>query len=186
MTASRLAITQPPPTPPLHLPQALSNARGWKTVVKFFPNDAACLEPVTFLLYKVEAEGRQKTTVDDDKVLLGLTTAPSCPPPHGGCPWGRAGRAPPPLADCGDSACAQGGTWESMCTLLLWLSMLVLIPFDLSSVDTSQSVLGTSEASLSTPLPPEGCNAFRPHDLHGNPNPLCHGLQWAASPQPPK
>ena len=55
-------------------------------MVKFFPNDAACLEPVTFLLHKVEAEGRQKTTVDDEKVLLLLfllppvSFLPRCPP----------------------------------------------------------------------------------------------------------
>eukprot|EP00873_Tetraselmis_striata_P016212 jgi/Tetstr1/436476/TSEL_025304.t1 len=81
------------------LVEAVSNTRGYKAVVKFFPNDAACLEPVTFLLQKLEREGREKTSTDDD----------------------------------------QGGVWEAMCTLLLWLSMLVLIPFDLSTVDTSQS-----------------------------------------------
>lgn len=29
------------------------------------------------------------------------------------------------------------GEWETKCCLLLWLSILVLIPFDLASVDTS-------------------------------------------------
>ncbi|GAQ86916.1 Beta-tubulin folding cofactor D [Klebsormidium nitens] len=29
------------------------------------------------------------------------------------------------------------GEWESRCTLLLWLSMLVLLPFDLASIDTA-------------------------------------------------
>ncbi|KAL3695132.1 hypothetical protein R1sor_008783 [Riccia sorocarpa] len=29
------------------------------------------------------------------------------------------------------------GDWETKCTLLLWLSMLVLIPFDMASVDTA-------------------------------------------------
>ena len=29
------------------------------------------------------------------------------------------------------------GEWETKCSLLLWLSILVLIPFDLASVDTA-------------------------------------------------
>jgi hypothetical protein len=29
------------------------------------------------------------------------------------------------------------GDWETKCTLLLWLSILVLIPFDMASVDTA-------------------------------------------------
>ena len=29
------------------------------------------------------------------------------------------------------------GQWETKCCLLLWLSMLVLIPFDIASIDTT-------------------------------------------------
>ncbi|KAJ7541816.1 hypothetical protein O6H91_10G078100 [Diphasiastrum complanatum] len=37
------------------------------------------------------------------------------------------------------------GEWETECTLLLWLSILVLIPFDMTSVDTSLSESSFSE-----------------------------------------
>ena len=44
----------------------------------------------------------------------------------------------------GQGACAQAregatteGLWQAQCTLLLWLSQLLLIPFDLATVDSS-------------------------------------------------
>ena len=41
---------------------------------------------------------------------------------------------------------ADQGPWEAQCVLLLWLSQLVLIPFDLALVDSSSS-----------PSPQPGC-----------------------------
>jgi hypothetical protein len=40
------------------------------------------------------------------------------------------------------------GEWESRCCLLLWLSILVLIPFDLASVDTSLADSRAADAGL--------------------------------------
>ena len=31
----------------------------------------------------------------------------------------------------------DGGLWETRCVLLLWLALLVLVPFDLASIDSS-------------------------------------------------
>lgn len=45
------------------------------------------------------------------------------------------------------------GEWETKCCLLLWLSILVLIPFDLASVDTSLADSRASDARLDEPPP---------------------------------
>ena len=31
----------------------------------------------------------------------------------------------------------EGGVWEAQCTLLLWLAILVLLPFNMASMDSS-------------------------------------------------
>lgn len=43
------------------------------------------------------------------------------------------------------------GQWETKCCLLLWLSILVLIPFDIASVDTS---LAETNLTVSSAVPP--------------------------------
>lgn len=35
---------------------------------------------------------------------------------------------------------ATEGLWQAQCTLLLWLSQLLLIPFDLATVDSAAGV----------------------------------------------
>lgn len=35
------------------------------------------------------------------------------------------------------AGCTGGGLWQAQCTLLLWLSQLLYIPFSLASVDSS-------------------------------------------------
>jgi tubulin-specific chaperone D len=37
---------------------------------------------------------------------------------------------------------AQDGSWQTRCAILLWLSSLVLIPFDISTVQVSDAALG--------------------------------------------
>ncbi|BBN05956.1 tubulin-specific chaperone D [Marchantia polymorpha subsp. ruderalis] len=44
------------------------------------------------------------------------------------------------------------GDWETKCTLLLWLSILVLIPFDMASVDTA--LADCSDSSSKSNIPP--------------------------------
>lgn len=66
--------------------------RGSKAISKFFPNEAADVEPVVHLLARLE-------------------------PPQ----------------------------WEAQSVLLLWLSQLVLIPFDLAIVDSSLADVPSSD-----------------------------------------
>lgn len=71
--------------------------RGYKTVVRFFPHEAADLERVLHVLLLVKAA---------------------------------------PAAAAGDDG--QGaGRWEAQTILLLWLSILILTPFALSTVDSA-------------------------------------------------
>lgn len=44
------------------------------------------------------------------------------------------------------------GQWETKCCLLLWLSILVLIPFDIASVDTSCTEMNLTVAREVPPL----------------------------------
>ncbi|CAM6128397.1 unnamed protein product [Calypogeia fissa] len=46
------------------------------------------------------------------------------------------------------------GDWETQCTLLLWLSILVLIPFDMASVDTALADSGPSCGNSPEAVPP--------------------------------
>ncbi|KAG0570729.1 hypothetical protein KC19_6G183600 [Ceratodon purpureus] len=81
---------------------------SYKTVVKFFPHQAADLELAVGLLEQCEEE-----------VIVGSILKEE-----------------------------STGEWETKCCLLLWLSILVLIPFDLASVDTSLADSRTADATL--------------------------------------
>lgn len=73
--------------------------RGYKTVVKFFPHEAADLETVLHVLMHVKAQGAQPKSSEE-----GLAV------------------------------------WEAQSILLLWLSILILIPFELATVDTEAAL----------------------------------------------
>ena len=88
----------------------LAKVRGHKTVVTFFPHEAAHFEPVLSLLLA-------------QRPLTPSTPSTSSPP------------TPTP--------------WTTPYALLLWLSILVLVPFDLSSIDSSLPL----SPSSSSPLP---------------------------------
>jgi hypothetical protein len=72
--------------------------RGHKTVVKFFPHEAADLERVISVLKQVKADAEQ--------------------------PGMQA---------------EESSAWEAQSVLLLWLSILIIIPFDLSTVDSNSA-----------------------------------------------
>ena len=67
----------------------LCKVRGYKTIVKFFPHDAADLEPCFYY-------------------LEGLSS---------------------------------GNLWQSQYILLIWLSMIVLVPFDLDTIDSNGNLI---------------------------------------------
>ncbi|KAG2446099.1 hypothetical protein HXX76_000699 [Chlamydomonas incerta] len=77
--------------------------RGYKTVVRFFPHEAADLERVVDILEVVKA---QQPKDSEEGIAL----------------------------------------WEAQTMLLLWLSILILIPFDLATVDSSAT--GARDGSL--------------------------------------
>jgi hypothetical protein len=109
----------------------LSVVRGYKTVLRFFPNEVACFEPVVALLVHLDALA---------------SPALAAAPADGSS--GSAAAAAVPRLDSG----AQS-LWEAQYVLLLWLSMLVLIPFDIAIVDSSLAEAptaaqhGTAQAS---------------------------------------
>jgi hypothetical protein len=78
----------------------LVTVRGHKTVVRFFPHEAADLEAVIDALSAIRAHSAQpqQPAADPDQALA---------------------------------------VWEAQMMLLLWLSMLILIPFGLATVDTA-------------------------------------------------
>ncbi|GLI66673.1 hypothetical protein VaNZ11_010603, partial [Volvox africanus] len=83
--------------------------RGYKTVVRFFPHEAADLERVVDILGTVRA---LKPRDNEEGIAL----------------------------------------WEAQTILLLWLSILILIPFDLSTVDSAAVGEATDKTLSYTPL----------------------------------
>jgi hypothetical protein len=85
----------------------LVTVRGYKTVVRFFPHEAADLEAVLHVIHVVR----------DYK------------------PGSNSGGSTAGSSVLG--ADEEGlAIWEAQAVLLLWLSILILIPFELATVDT--------------------------------------------------
>ncbi|KAL4858426.1 Tubulin-folding cofactor D [Chlorella vulgaris] len=91
----------------------LSVVRGYKTVLRFFPNDVASFEPVVALLLHLDQ--REQAAATDS--LLRLDEGHSL--------W--------------EAQASSAGQQGIPYVLLLWMSMLVLIPFDIALVDSSLS-----------------------------------------------
>lgn len=104
--------------------------RGYKTVVRFFPHEAADLERVVDILEAVKALQPGSLGAEDGVAV-----------------------------------------WEAQAMLLLWLSILILIPFDLATVDSS--ALGSSSGCVAVP-------ARLAHTWRGSPHDTCtrHGVGW--------
>ncbi len=115
-------------------------------VTKFFPNQAADLEPVFALLQRLDAPAR---------------SPPSCPVAtqiKAVCQGGSSARWQSALQNgaqhggwsaqvtiaSGDEAGAEAGRWEAHCVVLALLAQLVLLPFDLALLDSS---LGAGDAA---------------------------------------
>jgi hypothetical protein len=91
---------------------ALASTRGAKTVLRLLPNEVAALEPALDLLDALDA-----------------AEAAARAGAGGGGGGGGAGIAP---IDDGED-----GWWEARCALLMWLRLLVLVPFDFAVVDSA-------------------------------------------------
>ena len=72
---------------------------------------------------------------------------------------------------------AQDGIWEARCSLLLWLSMLLIIPFDLATVDTALAGVASFSAHPHGPLP----RAPASNDSVGSLAAAAGGVQGAAA-----
>ncbi|GBF90082.1 tubulin-folding cofactor D [Raphidocelis subcapitata] len=93
----------------------LVSVRGRKVVVRFFPHEAADLERALQVLLAVRAHAEAAAT------------------------RGAAAGAAPALGGAAAAAAEEGAlaAWEAQGVLLLWLSILILTPFDLATVDSA-------------------------------------------------
>ncbi|KDD76007.1 hypothetical protein H632_c399p3, partial [Helicosporidium sp. ATCC 50920] len=111
----------------------LATVRGSKTVVRFFPHDATHLEPVLALALYLEKAARRSS----------------------------AGASASPEAPAGGTAVTD--LWQAETVSLLWLSMLVLAPFDLSSLDWNAGE--EEEGDEQEKAPSDARRASPPEDL---------------------
>ena len=105
----------------------LAGVRGHKTVVRFFPHAAADLERALALLLAVKARAEAGPAAAAGSSGAGI---------GGGSGGGED--------DDGGGALAA---WEAQGVLLLWLSILILTPFDLRTVDSSVGDVSAAEGS---------------------------------------
>ena len=103
----------------------LAGVRGHKTVVRFFPHAAADLERALALLLAVKARAEAGPAAAAGSSGAGI---------GGGSGGGED--------DDGGGALAA---WEAQGVLLLWLSILILTPFDLRTVDSSVGDVSAAE-----------------------------------------
>lgn len=105
--------------------------RGYKTVLRFLPNDVAAVEPAVALLAYLVSEQAQARGTGDESMK----------------------------------------NWEAQYVMLMWLSLLAMIPFDLAIIDSSlgssqhrsSSISGTAAATAasgtsSAAIPPLAAN----------------------------
>lgn len=97
--------------------------RGYKTVLKFLPNDVAAVEPAVALLAYLVSEQQQARGTGDEGMK----------------------------------------NWEAQYVMLMWLSLLAMIPFDLAIIDSSlgsqhpsSSISGTATAATASGTPTAG------------------------------
>jgi hypothetical protein len=93
----------------------IASVRGYKTVLRFLPNEVAAVEPAVALLSFLVSQQQQQNA--------------------------RAG---------GIAATDGVKNWEAQYVMLLWLSLLAMIPFDLAIIDSSlasTSIPATANAS---------------------------------------
>lgn len=89
----------------------LINTRGYKTISRFFPNQARDVQKPLQLLARLEGS-ETSYAVDEDQ---------------------------------------QDGSWQTRCVLLLWLSALVILPFDMSSIQVSMQGFQVDTVSSTPP-----------------------------------
>jgi len=104
--------------------QIVTTVRGHKTVGNFVPHAPADLVPAVGLLLRLERSAGPGGTLPQHDI----GAAPGAPPGAGGIE-------------------EVVTVWESLRVVMMWLGVLVLIPFDLSTVDEGDKADGTASAS---------------------------------------
>ena len=95
----------------------LASVRGYKTVLKFFPNEVSAVEPSVALLdFLSSTEGASLATGGGGSI------------------------------DQQDGIDSTKSNWEAQYVMLMWLSLLAMIPFDLAIIDSSLSSTVTEPA----------------------------------------
>jgi len=113
----------------------LVTVRGHKTVVRFFPHEAADLERALHALLAV------RESAESGAAAAAAAKA-------------AAAHAPTAAATAAAGSIEDGAlaAWEAQSVLLLWLSILILTPFDLRTVDSAVGVEGGGGEGEVTPL----------------------------------
>jgi hypothetical protein len=104
----------------------LSKVRGFKTVVKFFPHEVVDLEPCLKLLATQDPTDHE---VKNEKICINFATP---------CMslWQEIRSLLPAMKVWHMTVCHNIQTWETRYVLLLWLSILVMVPFSLETIDS--------------------------------------------------
>lgn len=116
----------------------VTKVRGYKTVVKFFPHEVVDLELCLSILKSQDTSDHEVCPVDLVVTLLVFQ----------GNQRGHARNCPGKHA-LTEKVSSQ--TWETRYVLLLWLSILVIVPFDLSTIDSMLSS-GQAPTQVTTSL----------------------------------
>jgi tubulin-specific chaperone D len=112
----------------------LASVRGYKTIVRFMPNDVAIFEPVVGLLEAVSLP-RVSDAIDPGNGHLNAASEATETP--------------------------ASANWEAQYVLLMWLSLLVLIPFDLVLLDSSLGHSVTARDESAAVIAPLGARLIR-------------------------
>ncbi len=92
--------------------------RGYKTVLRFLPNEVAAVEPSVALLSFLVSHQKQTAKVGSEAMK----------------------------------------NWEAQYVMLMWLSLLAMIPFDLAIIDSSLGVNDQQPSSTTSTIPPLAAN----------------------------
>ena len=129
-------------------------------MIKFFPNQAADLEPVLALLQRLDAPARPTPScpVATHQSYISRQLPQLLPPAL--LEFKQRGWTAQITAAAGDEAGGEAGRWEAQCVALAWLAQLVLLPFDLALLDSSlgEAAAGCVERPISTAHPSRSPN----------------------------
>jgi hypothetical protein len=131
---------------PLRLMYHLCKVRGAKTVRRFLPHEARDLEPLVALTRAVDTAFAPDTTTTTTTTTDGAAAASTASPTIATAATASAA-SPTTAAAAAKMAVLHARRWQTRYCLMMWLSIVVMVPFDLESIDSDdgpggQSVIG--------------------------------------------